>query len=83
MFIDNEYDTWNMDPVALEKAFEIYPEVKGIVVAHLYVLLQERTTAEQRPMHTLVVVILAQTESSLMLVWIYSTEVYVCQAITR
>ena len=36
VFIDTEYDTWNMDPVALEKAFEIYPEVKIIVVAHLY-----------------------------------------------
>ncbi len=36
VFIDTEYDTWNMDPAALEKAFEIYPEVKLIVVAHLY-----------------------------------------------
>lgn len=36
VFIDTEYDTWNMDPDALEKAFEIYPEVKLIVVAHLY-----------------------------------------------
>lgn len=36
VFIDTEYDTWNMDPVALEKAFELYPEVKVIVVAHLY-----------------------------------------------
>ena len=36
VFIDTERDTWNMDPVALEKAFEIYPEVKLIVVAHLY-----------------------------------------------
>ena len=36
VFIDTEWDTWNMDPVALEKAFEIYPEVKLIVVAHLY-----------------------------------------------
>ncbi len=36
VFIDTEYDTWNMDPVALEKAFEIYPEVKLLVVAHLY-----------------------------------------------
>ena len=36
VFIDTEYDTWNMDPVALEKAFEIYPDVKVIVVAHLY-----------------------------------------------
>ena len=36
IFIDTEYDTWNMDPVALEKAFTIYPEVKVIVIAHLY-----------------------------------------------
>lgn len=36
VFIDTEYDTWNMDPEALERAFEIYPEVKLIVVAHLY-----------------------------------------------
>lgn len=36
VFIDTEYDTWNMDPVALEKAFEIYPDVKAVVVAHLY-----------------------------------------------
>ena len=36
VFIDTEYDTWNMDPVALEKAFEIYPEVKVVVLVHLY-----------------------------------------------
>ncbi|MCR4651546.1 MAG: DegT/DnrJ/EryC1/StrS family aminotransferase [Lachnospiraceae bacterium] len=36
IFIDTEYDTWNMDPVALEKAFEIYPDVKLIMLAHLY-----------------------------------------------
>lgn len=36
VFIDTEYDTWNMDPVALEKAFEIYPDVKVVVTAHLY-----------------------------------------------
>ena len=36
VFIDTEYETWNMDPKALEKAFEIYPEVKAVVVAHLY-----------------------------------------------
>lgn len=36
VFIDTEYETWNMDPVALEKAFEIYPDVKTVVVAHLY-----------------------------------------------
>jgi len=36
VFIDTEYDTWNMSPQALEKAFELYPEVKLVVVAHLY-----------------------------------------------
>ena len=36
VFIDAEYDTWNMDPVALEEAFKLYPDVKLIVVAHLY-----------------------------------------------
>ena len=36
VFIDTEYDSWNMDPEALEKAFEIYPDVRIIVVAHLY-----------------------------------------------
>lgn len=36
VFIDTEYDTWNMDPVALEKAFEMYPQVKVVVVANLY-----------------------------------------------
>lgn len=36
IFIDTEYDTWNMDSVALEKAFELYPEVKVVVTAHLY-----------------------------------------------
>ena len=35
-FIDTEPDTWNMDPAALEKAFELYPEVKVVVIAHLY-----------------------------------------------
>lgn len=36
VFIDTEYDTWNMDPIALEKAFEIYPDVRLVVIAHLY-----------------------------------------------
>lgn len=36
VFIDTEYETWNMDPIALEKAFEIYPEVKVVVIVHLY-----------------------------------------------
>ena len=36
VFVDTEYDSWNMDPDALRKAFELYPEVKLIVLAHLY-----------------------------------------------
>lgn len=36
IFIDSEYETWNMDPKALEKAFEIYPDVKVVVIVHLY-----------------------------------------------
>lgn len=36
VFIDSEYETWNMDPAALEKAFELYPSVKVVVVANLY-----------------------------------------------
>lgn len=36
IFIDTEYDTWNMDPVALEKAFELYPDVKCVILVHLY-----------------------------------------------
>ena len=36
VFIDSEYETWNMDPVALEKAFELYPDVKVVVLVNLY-----------------------------------------------
>ena len=36
VFIDTEADSWNMDPVALEKAFELYPDVKLVVAAELY-----------------------------------------------
>ena len=36
VFIDTEYETWNMDPVALEKAFELYPDTKVVLVADLY-----------------------------------------------
>ena len=36
VFIDTEYDTWNMDPVALERAFALYPQIKVVVAAHLY-----------------------------------------------
>lgn len=36
IFIDSEYETWNMDPDALRRAFEIYPDVKVVIVVHLY-----------------------------------------------
>ena len=36
VFIDTERDSWNMDPVALRKAFTLYPDVRLIIVAHLY-----------------------------------------------
>ena len=36
VFIDTERDTWNTDPEALEKAFELHPGVKIVVLAHLY-----------------------------------------------
>lgn len=36
VFVDSEQETWNMDPKALEKAFEKYPEAKVVVLAHLY-----------------------------------------------
>jgi len=36
VFIDTEYDTWNMSPEALEKAFKLYPDTKLVVIAHLY-----------------------------------------------
>lgn len=36
VFIDTEEDSWNMDPVALRKAFELYPDVKLVVSAELY-----------------------------------------------
>lgn len=36
VFIDTEYDSWGMDPIALEKAFEMYPDVKLVVYAELY-----------------------------------------------
>ncbi len=36
VFIDCERDTWNMDPKALEKAFEKYPETKVVIIVHLY-----------------------------------------------
>ncbi|NMA85351.1 MAG: aminotransferase class I/II-fold pyridoxal phosphate-dependent enzyme [Epulopiscium sp.] len=36
VFIDSDYKTWNMDPVVLEEAFEKYPNVKAVLVVHLY-----------------------------------------------
>ena len=36
VFIDSEYETWNMDPCALELAFKKYPDTKVVVLAHLY-----------------------------------------------
>lgn len=36
IFVDTEYDTWNMDPAALERAFLLYPDVKVVVLANLY-----------------------------------------------
>lgn len=36
VFIDSEYETWNMDPAALKKAFELYPDTKIVIFVHLY-----------------------------------------------
>ncbi|MGE6487376.1 DegT/DnrJ/EryC1/StrS family aminotransferase [Paenisporosarcina sp. NPDC076898] len=36
VFIDSDYATWNMCPKALEEAFVKYPEVKAVIVVHLY-----------------------------------------------
>ncbi len=36
VFIDSNIETWNMDPVALEEAFKKYPEVKAVIIVHLY-----------------------------------------------
>ena len=36
IFIDTEMETWNMDPKALEKAFELYPQVRVVILVHLY-----------------------------------------------
>src|SRR5690625_4119191 len=36
VFIDSDHETWNMSPAALEEAFEKYPEVKAVIVVHLY-----------------------------------------------
>lgn len=36
VFIDTEYDTWNISPEALKKAFELYSDSRLVVIAHLY-----------------------------------------------
>ena len=36
VFIDSNFETWNMDPGALEAAFKKYPDVKAVLVVHLY-----------------------------------------------
>lgn len=36
IFIDTERETWNMDPVALEKAFKKHPDAKAVIVVNLY-----------------------------------------------
>lgn len=36
VFVDSERETWNMDPVALERAFEKYPNAKAVIAVHLY-----------------------------------------------
>ena len=36
VFIDSEHETWNMDPAALRRAFELYGAPKAVVVVHLY-----------------------------------------------
>ena len=44
VFIDTEMDTWNMNPVALDKAFTLYPDVKHVVLANLYGFAVENKT---------------------------------------
>lgn len=36
VFVDSEYETWNMDPVLLRKALQIYPEAKAVITVNLY-----------------------------------------------
>src|SRR5690554_5402013 len=36
VFIDSDYETWNMDPELLEKAFKKYPDTKAVIIVHLY-----------------------------------------------
>lgn len=36
VFVDSDYDTWNIDPKALEEAFAKYSNAKAVLVVHLY-----------------------------------------------
>ena len=54
VFIDTEYDTWNMDPAALEKAFSIYPEVKLVGNAKTFTMMKQFFTFDV-DQHSLVV----------------------------
>lgn len=36
VFIDSDYETWNMCPKALEEAFDKYPQVKAVIAVNLY-----------------------------------------------
>ena len=49
VFIDTEYDTWNMDPVALEKAFEIYPDTKVVEPSVSFSLFRSPQTNDADP----------------------------------
>ena len=44
VFIDTEPDTWNMDPAALEKAFELYPEATATIGSPMSTLSQPLAT---------------------------------------
>lgn len=36
VFIDSDFNTWDMDPEALESAFKKYPKPKAVILTHLY-----------------------------------------------
>lgn len=36
VFIDSERETWNIDPAALRRAFDIYGKPRAVVAVHLY-----------------------------------------------
>jgi pyridoxal phosphate-dependent aminotransferase EpsN len=36
VFIDSESDSWNMDPVLLDRALQERPSIRAVVVVHLY-----------------------------------------------